>query len=122
MKQLKHWQDAANAVIGAWLVLSPWALGFAGVHVAMANMVIAGLVGAGGLAIGAIWVPRLWEEWTEAIVALWLIASPWLLSFSTVRDAMADAVATGIVVLVLALWALASDPDARQRVHATKPN
>ena len=76
----------------------------------------------GVLAIGAIWVPRLWEEWTEAIVALWLIASPWLLSFSTVRDAMADAVVTGIVVLVLALWALASDPDARQRVHATKPN
>jgi hypothetical protein len=28
MKRLKHWQDAVNSVLAAWLALSPWALGF----------------------------------------------------------------------------------------------
>src|SRR5882724_11628663 len=28
MKQMKHWQDPVNAVLGAWLILSPWVLGF----------------------------------------------------------------------------------------------
>ncbi|HWP13727.1 MAG TPA: SPW repeat protein, partial [Ramlibacter sp.] len=24
MKQMKHWQDPVNAVVGLWLILSPW--------------------------------------------------------------------------------------------------
>jgi hypothetical protein len=28
MKQVKHWQDPVNAVLGVWLIVSPWVLGF----------------------------------------------------------------------------------------------
>ena len=28
MKQVKHWQDPVNAAAGAWLIVSPWVLGF----------------------------------------------------------------------------------------------
>ena len=31
LKQLKHWQDPINALLGIWLVLSPWAVGYSGV-------------------------------------------------------------------------------------------
>ena len=27
MRNMKHWQDPLNALVGDWLVLSPWALG-----------------------------------------------------------------------------------------------
>ncbi|HWD23440.1 MAG TPA: SPW repeat protein [Burkholderiales bacterium] len=38
------WQEWANAVFGAWLVISPWVLGFTGLYAAMVNAVVAGAV------------------------------------------------------------------------------
>jgi hypothetical protein len=46
------WQDAVNAVLGAWLVLSPWAIGYAGETAAMINAVVIGL-GLIAAALGA---------------------------------------------------------------------
>jgi hypothetical protein len=110
MKQLKHWQDAMNALLGVWVLLSPWALGFQGTTVAMANAVVIGLALIAA-ALGAIFVPRAWEEWTEGALGLWLVVSPWALSFSMLRDAMLSAVITGLVVMALALWTLMTDKD-----------
>lgn len=110
MKELKHWQDPLNALIGVGIVLSPWILGFQDENVLMANAVFAGLALI-AVALGAIFVPRAWEEWTEGALGLWLIASPWALGFSTHRDAMFSAVIAGIVVVALALWTLLTDKD-----------
>ena len=76
MKQLKHWQDAVNAVLGVWLAVSPWALGHSADIVPTSNAVIVGLALLAA-ALGAILVPRAWEEWTEAVLGLWLLVSPW---------------------------------------------
>ena len=43
MKELKHWQDPLNALIGVGVILSPWILGFQDERVLMANAVVAGL-------------------------------------------------------------------------------
>ena len=43
MKQLKHWQDAVNLVLGAWLALSPWMLGFSANGQAMLAAVATGI-------------------------------------------------------------------------------
>jgi hypothetical protein len=110
MKQIKHWQDAVNGVLGAWLVLSPWALGFTAETFATGNAVIVG-VALVAAALGAILVPRAWEEWTECVLGLWLVVSPWALGFSAQREAMLAAVATGAVIALLALWTLATDKD-----------
>ena len=110
MKQLKHWQDAVNAVLGVWLAVSPWALGHAADIVPTANAVIVGLALLAA-ALGAILVPRAWEEWTEAVLGLWLLVSPWLLGFSANVEARYAAVATGIVIAALAIWTLATDKD-----------
>jgi hypothetical protein len=110
MKPLKHWQDLVNALLGAWVLLSPWALGFQDSTAAMSNAVVIGLALIAA-ALGAIFVPRAWEEWTEGALGLWLIASPWVLGFSTQRNTMLAAVVTGGVVLALALWTLATDKD-----------
>jgi hypothetical protein len=104
MKQLKHWQDSGNAVMGIWLMFSPLALGFQNDVTAMANAVVVGLVLL-ATALGAIFVPRAWEEWTETGLGLWLAISPWVLGVQT-PVARATAVVTGLVILTLALWAL----------------
>jgi len=108
MLRLKHWQDAVNAVLGAWLVLSPWAIGYAGETAAMVNVVVIGL-GLIAAALGAMFVPRAWEEWTEGILGVWLIASPWALGFAGTPRLVA--VITGIAIVALAAWTLVTDKD-----------
>ena len=110
MMQLKHWQDPINALMGLLVVLSPWALGFQATTPAMVNAVIVG-VALIAAAMGAIFVPRAWEEWTEGVLGLWLMVSPWTLGFSTHRDAKLATVAAGLVILVLALWTLLTDKE-----------
>lgn len=116
MKPLKHWTDAVNAVLGVWLVVSPWLMGYQDVSAAMWTAVIVGaaLVAA---ALGAIFVPRAWEEWTEGGLAVCLIASPWLLGFSTMGAAMLTAVCTGVVIFALALWTLTTDSEYNDWWH-----
>lgn len=110
MTRMKHWQDVVSAILGAWLIVSAWALGFQGETGAMANAVIAGVLLL-GVALGAIFVPKAWEEWSELILGLWLIASPWALSFSTMREQRVNAVFVGLIVAILALWVLLTDKD-----------
>ena len=111
MTQVKHWQDGVNGVLGAWLLISPWALGYTAETSAMGNSIILGIALI-ALALGAWFAPRIWEEWTEGILGLWLIASPWLLGFSTHATTMRNAVLVGIVVVVLAAWTLLSMKSA----------
>lgn len=110
MKQMKHWQDPVNVVLGAWLVLSPWILGFSGERVAMANAVIVGVLLIAA-SVGAIIVPQAWEEWSEAALGLWMAVSPWVLRYNGQQLATRSALISGIVILALALWVLATDRD-----------
>jgi len=116
MKRVKHWQDPVNAVLGAWVVLSPWILGFQGNQAVMANAVIVGLALI-AVAMGAVIVPRAWEEWTESALALWLVLSPWVLGYATMHTVTLAMVITGLVILALALWTLAIDKDYRSALH-----
>jgi len=109
MKPLKHWQDVVNVALGAWLLLSPWVLDFAAETAAMTSMVVMGaaLIAA---ALGAILVPRAWEEWIECVLGLCVIVSPWVLGFESL-EARSSAVLTGVAVVVLALWTIFVDED-----------
>ena len=110
MKYMKHWQDPINVLLGAWLAVSPWVLGFQDQMAPTANGVVIGLALISA-ALGAIFMPRAWEEWTEGLLGLWMVISPWVLGFSGQMDAMRNAVVSGIVVLGLALWVLITDKD-----------
>lgn len=101
---MKHWQDSTNVALGAWLIVAPLALGFQSEMTALANTAIVGVLLV-ACALGAIFVPRIWEEWTETALGLWLAASPWVLGFEP-QVARVNAVVVGLVVLTLALWAL----------------
>lgn len=110
MTRLKHWQDVVNAVLGAWLVLSPWIFGFQAETTAMASAVI---LGAAMLVLGlaAMFAPRQWEEWVEFLVGLCAIAAPWAMGFEALRAATLNSVIVGAIVAALALWVLLVDKD-----------
>lgn len=116
MKQMKHWQDPVNALVGAWLVLSPWAIGFADHRVATVNFVAVGVLLIAA-AVGAIVVPKAWEEWVEVALGVWLLASPWLLGYAGVMMAMQDALFCGLLVAVLSLWVLGTDDEYGGWLH-----
>ena len=117
MKHVKHWQDPLNAALGVWLILSPWVVGFQDQATPSMNAVAVGIL-LGATALGATFVPRAWEEWTEGALGLWMVISPWALGFEMSREPMLNAVATGVAVMVLAVWVLATDKDY---VHWRKP-
>ncbi|MEQ1534575.1 MAG: SPW repeat protein [Burkholderiaceae bacterium] len=110
MKNFKHWQDPVNAVLGVALVLSPWVLNFSEETFATVNAVAIGLALV-ATALGAMLAPKAWEEWSEAILGLWMVISPWALAYSHVQAAMYVAVGGGLIVVLLALWTLATDKE-----------
>ena len=108
MKRVGHWQDYVSIAMGAWLIVSPWVLGIHAPLQAIGNFVAIGVV-LGAFAHTEVFVPEAWEEWSELVMGLWLIGSPWVLEFRDVPVAMQNAVASGLVVSVLAVWVIFTD-------------
>lgn len=107
----QHWQGVLIAIVGIWLAMS-WVLIFTLPETAsatfgtiVANSMISGLVAfaVGGFAI--IYV-NWWQQLAAVAIALWLIASPWLLGFSEVTLATSNFAVCGIAVFFCAAWSL----------------
>ena len=110
MVQLKHWQDVVNAVLGIWLMASPWVLAYSTEPTATVNAFVIGMALL-ATALGAVFLPAQWEEWTEVFLGLWLAVSPWALVFSGERAATICAVITGLAIIALAVWTLLDDRE-----------
>lgn len=108
--KMKHWQDPVNAIVGLWLMASPWVLAFDSEAKPTANAVILGFFIA-AMALLAVLKLMAWEEMVSVALGVWLAVSPWVVGFTGLTAAMWNAVLAGIVVAVLALWALGSDKD-----------
>ncbi len=106
---MKRWQDGVNLVLGLWLVVSPWVLAFSQNGAAMWNAVIVGAIFV-VLSLLALSDAKPWEEWSELVVALWLLVSPWVLGYSAVGAAMWNAVIVAVIVGVLAYTAASQQP------------
>lgn len=108
--KMKHWQDPVNLALGLWMMASPWILSYAVERRPTGNAVIFGFLIA-ALALAALFKVMAWEEWVSVALGAWLAVSPWVVGFSGLAAAMWSAVIVGIVVAVLALWALGTDKD-----------
>lgn len=109
------WKNTLCMLAGLWLWVSPFILQFKlGSHASSDADVVGIFIGT--FSMMAIATPQIWEEWTKVILAVWLIASPWLLGFSHQSVATTNIVIVGIVVGILSLWSLASRGGAPQQV------
>ena len=107
-KLAAQWKDAANLVLGAWLIGSPWALSFADQQTPARNAWIVGAVIAVA-ALAALIAFQKWEEWVNAVLAGWLIVSPYLLGFAGNQTVTWNQIIVGVLVGVLAIWAALSE-------------
>lgn len=108
----KHWQDSLNLILGLWVIVSPWVLGFTDIQYAPANAVVIGIIIA-AMAVWALVAFQEWEEWVNVFLGLWLVATPWLFGFAAMSSAATagsayaaswNFVLAGLLVAGLAIW------------------
>jgi hypothetical protein len=117
-----RWQDWVNLVLGAWLFISPWVLGFASAATeagtttprAAVNAWIFGVIVV-VLSIAAVVRTQPWEEWLNLLAGIWLFISPWVLGYSGTTTALWNALIVGALVFILACWDLNTLPEASRR-------
>jgi len=106
-----YWQNWLNAILGIWLILSPFILGYGNVTSATWNDIIVGIL----LAVVAGWVASARvassaPKWFCFILGIWLIFSPFILGFSGQAVPFWNNIIIGIVSAVLAAWAASMSP------------
>ena len=105
--RIQHWQDVASLLIGGWLVVSPFALGFAGAAVWMT--IVLGLFVL-LFAVEGFVIPSYLEEWGEVLIGLALVVIPWTIGYES-ESATVSSVISGLLVILLAAWELATDRE-----------
>ncbi|PRC92944.1 SPW repeat protein [Solimicrobium silvestre] len=99
-----RWQDWVSALLGCWLLVSPWEMGY------LLNLDAKGNacgVGAALIIFNLISACRKVDDGQEIVnivLGIWLILSPYALSFSTEKNLTLNVIAVGSAVIILAAW------------------
>ena len=103
-KSLK-WEDWLGVALGAWLLVSPWVLGYSVESAATMNALILGtiLVLEEMLEIG---VHETIEEWFDVVAGAWLCISPLVLGYTSNAVASVNTFAVGVLTVLLAVCAM----------------
>ena len=108
------WASWLSVILGVWLIISPWVVGFAGDTMATWNTLILGIV----VVLLGFYATRTADptpSWLNVALGIWLIVSPWVLGFTTSEGAMANSVILGVITGMLALIvALAREAPGRR--------
>jgi SPW repeat len=105
--RIQHWQDAASLLLGVWLVVSPFVLGFAGAELGIT--IALGLFVAIAAVEGFV-LPSYLEEWVEILFGVALVAAPWTVGYESVT-ATASSALSGVLVILFAIWELMTDRE-----------
>ena len=105
--RIQHWQDVVSLLLGVWLVLSPFALGFAGAAVWIT--IVLGLCVI-LFAVEGFVIPSYLEEWGEVLFGLALLVVPWTIGYESV-SATINSMVSGILVILFGAWELKTDRD-----------
>ena len=97
-----HWQDWVSWILGLWLCISPWALGFAGDPASTQNAVVVGfLLILTEVVTLSVFEP--WEEWFNIALGAWLVVCPFVLGIAAPL-ARANFIIVGATVVILAIY------------------
>jgi len=113
METKQRWQDWVNLILGIWLFITPFLGLVALTSMAAWNSYIFGAI----IAVFSIWAlvqPRVWEEWINLVIGVWLVIAPFVLGFHTETAVMWNHIIVGIIVGADALWAALAKPGPMQ--------
>ncbi|NIR32913.1 MAG: SPW repeat protein [Gammaproteobacteria bacterium] len=105
MERQARWQDWVSLVFAIWLFLSPFIFEYRDVGAAAWNAYVFGVVIA-IMSIVALVERRIWEEWIDLIVGIWLVIAPFVLGFTTEPAAMWNHVILGVLLVIDTIWAM----------------
>lgn len=105
--RVQHWQDVVSLLLGVWLAVSPFALGFEGaaawITVTLGLCIML-------FAVEGFVVPSYLEEWGEILLGLALLAAPWAIGYEQTM-ATTISIVSGLLVILFAAWELATDRE-----------
>lgn len=94
-----------GVVIGVWLLVSPFVLGFSGYGVPTWNDAIAGV---GILAVvHSSYRHEQWHGYAAVLLGVWVLISPWVLGYAQIAPALWNSVVAGIILAGAAVTRLA---------------
>ena len=114
----KRWQDGIILLLGVWLFVSPWVMGYPSDSPPAVNAFIAGAIIA-TLAIFDLYKTYVWAVLVNIIVGAWVAASPWVVDVVADGPMSMSMLVVGIATIVLGLWEMRSDPDLHQQWTGT---
>lgn len=117
MKAWIRWQDWVTIASGVALILAPWIFGVLSIT---AFTIDAWFVGVLSIAVALVSLSqpqRFVTEWITLLLGIWLLFSPWALSFLTVSAATLSAWTIGLLLIVTSGLILGST----RRFHAGVP-
>lgn len=100
-----EWQNWINLILGAGLFIMPWSLDHkllvTNAKLINYNFWATGLIlfFSASLAIKDL---KLWEEWVNIILGIWIMLSPWVLGYVTESGLMLNSIILGLAISVLA--------------------
>lgn len=114
----QRWQDWINLLLGIWLFISPWAVGFEGTQVAASwNAWILGVAVVVFSAI-AVSMPQSWEEVINLLLGIWMLISSSVIGVTS-RAAETNAVVVGLLVILFAILAVAMNRAGHRKAPIT---
>jgi hypothetical protein len=107
-----------NIIAGLWLIISPFVLGYTALPVALWDTLIVGIV-----VLVLAWARAANPErhaglsWLNLLLGIWLIVSPFALTYSTYPRPTWNGVIVGFIVAILAIWSAAATPAVPRPVR-----
>jgi hypothetical protein len=111
----RRWQDQLIFLLGIWLFVSPWVLGYDSRSAIALNINVFGALIA-LLAAFDLYKTYAWAVVVNLLAGLWVAVSPWVGSLADRGAMMVNSVVVGAAVVVLALWELRSDPELYRQI------
>ena len=105
LDRTNHLQDWVNLILAVCLFVSPWVLNYAADPGAARTAWISAIV-VGVLAVSAIFAFTEWEEWANFVLGIWIMVSPWVMSFTGNVSALRGDMVLGALIAIVAAWEL----------------
>lgn len=93
------WAQAINAVLGIWLMMSPWILNFSG-----SGRIVDRIGGPIVLTVGVFAMREVtrWGRWVNILPGAWVLVAPWAFHYTNWVPII-NGVLIGIAIIALAL-------------------